>query len=117
MPTATANVKFDLTFVATPEAVREIETLSFDYLAKDLQRYLVPMMRSVAPRRSGQLRKGIKVHRTRSGIVITAAFYWRFQTGLPEKWYSIFQNNIQLLLQRSFNRAVAEVLPAYTPGR
>ena len=117
MPPAFATVKFDFDFYATPEAVREIEKLSFDYLAKDLQRYIVPIMRSVAPHRSGRLRKGIKVHRTRTGIVITADFYWIFQRELRGKWYEIFQDNIQTLLQRAFNRAVAEVLPPFTPGR
>lgn len=117
MPTASASVNFKLDFFATPDALRQIEKLTFDYLAKDMRRVIVPMMRQVTPDRSGRLRKSIKIRRTRTGIRILADFYWTFQQGLNAKYFAIYQEQLSTLLQRSFNRAVAEVLPPFTPGR
>ena len=111
MPSAMAGVQFEYTFFADAAARRRIVDLTMNYMAVEIERYIVPAMRDVAPERLGNLKKSIVARRTPNGVTIYANYYWRFQRGLDRRWFQIFKRDINTLLQRAFNRAVAEVLP------
>ena len=111
MPSAMASVRFEYTFHADAAARKRIVDLTMDKVAVGIERYIVPQMRDVSPERTGDLKKSIVARRTQNGVTIYANYYSRFQRGLDRRWFKIFKRDVNILLQRAFNQAVAEVLP------
>ena len=110
------TVDFKLENFVTEQQVSQITSLTMDFLAVNIQKVTVPAMQSVSPHRTGRLKQSIRVERTRTGIIVYAVFYYIFPAGLAERWAKIFNEQLSRLLQISFNKAVAQVLPAYQPS-
>ena len=110
------TVDFKLENFVTEQQVDQITILTMDFLAVYLQKVTVPAMQGVSPHRTGRLKQSIKVERTRTGVTVYAIFYYVFPSGLAERWAKIFNAQLSRLLQISFNKAVAQVLPAFQPS-
>lgn len=55
-------------------------------MAAVLRRYLVPALRRELPRRTGAIRRTLRIQERRGGVSIRIAFYWKFlRIGSPPR--------------------------------